>query len=274
MSGFWSKFTKQSPCPACGHSDWLCRVGDRKYICMRVESSHAAKDGGWYHDFGNSKPRYIPPSRPAPPPLKNASELMHGWQLMMKLEDYERLAKSLGVCPSSIMALDAAWAKEHAAWMFPMRDGEGEVIGIQVRGETKKSITGSRLGLFIPNLDPQPVAFLPEGASDTAALLTLGLYAIGRPSCNTGADHLKVALRRLGVRKVVVVADNDEPKENGQRPGIAGALKLQQDLKMNSVVWMPSGRIKDVRQLVHRIGVQSARQMIDDDVSKKIWTMP
>jgi len=261
MSKLWPRVSKEVPCKICGGTDWLCRFGERAQICMRVESAKPAKDGGFYHFYDEAKPKptYIPRSRPAPPPLRNAEDMMRAWLLKMKLENYEALAQSLGVCPSSVMALDAAWAAEYSAWSFPMRDGDGNVIGIQLRGETKKAVTGSRLGLFLPNIDPQKICMVCEGASDCAALLTLGFYAIGRPSCCTGADHLKVALRRLGVRQIVIVADNDEPKESGQRPGIDGALKLQKDLRMKSVIWMPSGRCKDVRQMVQKVGIESAR---------------
>jgi len=269
MSKVWPKFTKENPCPACGHHDWLCRAGERKFICCRVESAHASQDGGWYHDYTKSIPKpYLPARKSAPAVVKNWQEENEHY---VRSPDAE-FAQIIGVSELSLEWLECGYSYDHSAYTFPMRCGDNKIIGIQLRGEEKKCITGSRLGLFIPQIDPQEVCFLPEGASDTAALLTMGYYAIGRPSCNTGTEFIKTALKRLGVHRAVIVADNDEIKSTGTRPGFEGAKKLKRELGLMSVLISPPSPIKDVRQLLQRVGLGTAKKIIDDLVSQKVWT--
>jgi hypothetical protein len=159
-----------------------------------------------------------------------------------------------------------------------MRDGDNKIIGIHLRADdgSKKAVTGSRNGLFIPQIKPEKVAYLPEGASNTAALLTMGFYAIGRPSCNSGGEMLKVALKRLGVTRIVIVADNDclktAPDGRTFRPGQDGAKKLKKELGLMSVIFTPPNPLKDVRDLLKNLGIESARNYITNSVSQKIWT--
>ena len=268
----WPNFTKQNPCPACGHGgDWCCRGGTSGFVCMRVQSPRMMKDGGWFHFYDDKKPKpaYIPPPRKAAPPLKNADKILDN--LYNDPLAVSSLASSLGVAESALHSLGFKWSPEHKAFACPMRNGENEIIGIHLRStEGKKAITGSRLGLFIPQgIEPQKVAMICEGASDCAALLTMGYFAIGRPSCSFGAAMIKVALKRLGVHRCVVVADNDGAKTNGKRPGLEGAVKLKKELGMMSVIWMPPSPIKDVREFVKKGGT---RGMIENDIAHKIWT--
>jgi phage/plasmid primase-like uncharacterized protein len=159
-----------------------------------------------------------------------------------------------------------------------MRDGDNKIIGIHLRCDdgSKKAITGSRNGLFIPQVEPQKVAYVCEGASNTAALLTMGFYAIGRPSCNSGGEMLKVALKRLGVSRIVVCADNDTiktaPDGRTFRPGQDGAKKLKKELGLMSVIFTTPNPLKDVRQMLQKLGVESARDYITQSVAMKIWT--
>lgn len=275
MSTLWPKFSRDSPCPACGGFDWTCRAGSRKFLCQRVQSEHAAADGGWYHEYGGTQ--FMPhlPSRTAPKRINT--------EIVLRNFNYDAigsLAKQLGVSVESLNALNAAWSPKEQAWVFPMKNGAGDVVGFRTRypdGE-KRAITGSQGGLFIPNADAdiQDTAFLPEGPTDTAALLTMGFYAIGRPSCNSGTEFLKIALNRLQIKRVVVVADNDEEKTrtNGTkwRPGLDGARKLKKDLGMMSVLWMPPNPIKDCRHLLNTAGIDAAKYIINDSVGSKTWT--
>ena len=240
---------------------------------MRVQSNHAAKDGGWYHDYGDKKPAYIPPKRTVP---KVNLDFEKYWNNLIIRNPWsgDLMAEDLGVSYNSLVNLGMVKDEIEKAWAIPMRDGENKIIGIHLRCDdgSKKAVLGSRNGLFIPQVEPQKFAYLPEGMSNTAALLTMGYYAIGRPSCNSGAEMLKVALKRLQISRIVIVADNDEVKANGQRPGQDGAKKLKKDLGLMSVVFTPPSPLKDVRELLQKLGIESARNYINSSIQNKVWT--
>lgn len=95
---------------------------------------------------------------------------------------------------------------------------------------------------------PDPV-YVPEGASDTAAALSRGWAAVGRPSNVAAAPHLAALLRG---RRVIVVGENDR-KPNGKWPGRDGArttaAKLAHEWGLASVEWMlPPDDFKDLRE--------------------------
>ena len=87
---------------------------------------------------------------------------------------------------------------------------------------------------------------------------------------------LKVALKRLGVSRIVVVADNDTlktaPDGRTFRPGQDGAKKLKKELGLLSVIFTPPNPLKDVRDLLKSLGVESARNYILSNVYQKVWT--
>lgn len=132
-------------------------------------------------------------------------------------------SKSLGVDVTSLKQLGARWCAEKTAWAFPMHDERRRVVGIRFRTEdgNKFAASGSRSGAFIPSgLDSDSTLFVCEGPTDTAAALSIGLQAVGRPSC-TGASDIIAAMLQAGKRrKVVIVADNDNP-------GWVGAKQLR-----------------------------------------------
>jgi len=127
-----------------------------------------------------------------------------------------------------------------------MKNGDGRVIGLHLRTMSgrKFSVTGSRLGIFLPNgIEAGGRLYLPEGMSDTAALLSLGLQAGGRPSCNAGNEYVIDLARRHSTREAIVVADRDGP-------GLRGATALADSLKCIVPVvkvLVPPKPFKDVR---------------------------
>ncbi len=159
----------------------------------------------------------------------------------------------LGVSESSLARLECGWSAAEDAYTFPMRNGFGEIIGMSLRGRngTKWAIPGSRLGLFIPyNLGHSGPIFLPEGASDTAALLDLGFDAIGRPQALIRNEERLQWIRDLLAtplcrnRPVVIVADNDKGA------GWAGAKQLARDLRIccrSIKILPPPPWCKDIR---------------------------
>ena len=106
-----------------------------------------------------------------------------------------------------------------------MRDDAGRVIGVRLRcpeSGRKWAVRGSRAGLiYSADLLDRDVRrlWVVEGPSDTAAMLSIGLDAVGVPSAGCGGDLLSDLCRRLVVDGCVIVADADGP-------GRAGAERL------------------------------------------------
>lgn len=275
MSGIWQHASKQNPCPICGKPDW-CTFGQKAMLCQRVQSEHPHVKGGWYH-FYDSASSYRPPElkpKEAPRPLENAADWIKKWRMNTSRPMFYAHAESLGVLAESLIAIGACWAQEHRAWAFPMYDGAGNIVGIRLRSTNgfKWAVPGSRQGVFVPNpsVHPRPVAFLPEGPTDTAAALSIGLYAIGRPTCNFDSSVVRDTLRRIGIYTAVIVEDNDKPiAGTGKRPGSEGARKLKSELGISSVIWKPSNPHKDLRAFVSAGGTA---EMIMSQVNQKVWS--
>jgi hypothetical protein len=270
----FTRVTKENPCPICARDNW-CEHGQRAAHCMRVESIHLAKDGGFYHFYG--KTAYRPIVREIQPvlaPSVNVQKLWKNWYRHTSTEQYEECGRVLGVSAAALADLGAAWTQEYRAWAFPMFDGAQNIIGLRLRNNEgfKWTVRGSKNGIFTAPLNTEDnIAFIPEGPTDCAALLTLGLSPIGRPNNLSCFEMIKKQCALLGVRKVVIVSDNDELKTFGPteaRPGLQGALQLQKQIGLPSVIWMPPSPIKDARQFVREGGTQ---QMILDDLKSKVW---
>jgi phage/plasmid primase-like uncharacterized protein len=149
---------------------------------------------------------------------------------------------------------------------FPMYDGTGEICGIRTRNRdgTKRAVTGSRAGVFLPAYhDPEAKPVICEGPTDAAAALALGFYPIGRPSCSGCERHVVYTCRRLGIKKVTLCADDDGP-------GIAGAKKLGdvlQAAKISVCMVTPCGH-KDLRDWFK---AGATRAMVDAQWSQAKW---
>jgi len=269
MSNLWPKFSKERPCPACGRWDWTCRAGDRAFVCMRVASERTAKDGGFYHFYDSAKLTLPPPRLKLPSAPSVDPRSVKGAEINLDV-----LAGELGVTVMALQALGVIWSNQYHAWLFPMKNGKGELVGWNRRfpnGE-KKIVAGMKGGLYIPQSEPQEIVFICEGGSDTAALYDMGLFGIGRFNVLSGAADLKQFLSTNRIFRAVIIADNDTLKKyNGGkgRPGIEGALRLKKDLGVNSVIWMPPSPCKDVREFKNRGGTAA---MIYNEIKNKIWS--
>jgi 5S rRNA maturation endonuclease (ribonuclease M5) len=155
------------------------------------------------------------------------------------------LAGILGVSVASLVRLGPpAWSSHYQAWGWPMHDDRRRVIGIRLRNEKSKwAVGGSSSGCFIPSgIDSRSALLICEGPTDTAAAITLGYQAIGRPSCSGGTEIICDMLQAGRRRDVVIVADNDGP-------GQAGAKALQDrivGLCASVRAWTPPA--KDLRE--------------------------
>lgn len=253
----WRRVTRAAKCPVCGRDSW-CAVGFRYVNCMRVQSAKPCDNGGWLHPLGTEQKPLPPREEP-----KRAIDLLPIYERWLKrTEDrhIEQLSRLLGVEELPLRALQVAWAEEHDAWAFPMVDANQKVTGVRLRNERgeKWAVRGGKNGLFVPcsSMPPGRRCYICEGPTDTAALLSIGLYAVGRPSCNEGAAILAELLPRIGAREAVIVADHDRDKNapdgRSYNPGVDGALGLSQRLPVRNCIWLPP--TKDARDFVKHGG--------------------
>lgn len=255
----WKRVNSQNPCPICGKTNWCLIAADGSAaICPRTEEGSVRDlgDAGYLHRIGPSgdfKPREI--RLPGPRKRHNGFHRQAmNYQQTITPEQEQELSSLLGVSVASLRRLGMGWSPELELWTFPMRDGAGNIVGVHLRKANgfKLSLLGGTNGLFMPTglVAPRGL-FVCEGASDTAALLDLGVPVVGRPSCNSGNAYLADLVQRWEPRIVAIVPDNDEVKSNGARPGIDGARNLARDLALHvpklKIVRLPN-EFKDARQ--------------------------
>lgn len=258
----------QAQCPACFElgsdktGNHLRIWPDGRYGCSVFIQDRAHRKRIW-ELVGGAEPiaRVYTPARIDKPSL-NCTALVREWALFTNLAMVTVLAESLGVAPLALVSLGVVWTG--TAWATPMKDEYKNVVGIQLRHTNgfKQTMTGSRVGFFIPETQGDRRAFICEGASDTAAGLSMGLWACGRYNCSQGGDRLGVGLRGMGFQEAVIVADADEP-------GIRGAEKLGAELRMRSCVYVPP--CKDLREGL-ALGV--TKEMIDSTIKSLRWKNP
>lgn len=253
----------------CQHDNW-CLIGEKYVLCMRAESQRPKelKDGtlGWLHPIGEPERRPLPLPKPAPNPAPrevNVPALLKSWAQFTVEDELVALAKSLSLSLMSLDWMNCVRSPQAGVFAFPMCDGDGTAIGIRLRAESGKkwAYPGSRNGLFVPTCGPQPQCFVCEGPTDTAAMLTLGFYAIGRPSCSAGAQQLVDTVKRLHIKRVVIVSDCDAP-------GMRGAKDLQERLPVRSCIMLPPA--KDIRKFVANGGTAPA---VMAQVNQLVWSV-
>lgn len=264
----WRRVTRAAPCPVCGRPDWCGVAADRSAaICMRISEGAIREIDqghgiGYLHELdGHREPARDIRTRPQPAPIAawdvDFESALERWRRSTPPEAIAELAGELGVDRQSLARLDVAYCPERRAWAFPMHDDRRQVIGVRLRSidtGNKFAINGSHNGAFIPRgLDSRSALLICEGPTDTAAALSLGFQAVGRPSCS-GATEIICELLHSGRRRdVVIVADADGPGLFGARRladrvvGLCRSLKLvssapHKDLRS----WLQKGLADDV----------------------------
>ena len=246
----WHRVSREKPCPVCRKPDW-CTVADDVVCCMRVESDLRMGNGGWRHRIGGNPYRDAPRSPSSPPPKKvylSPRAVGSAWARFCSTtsdEAISRLASLLGATSASLVAMGACWAWPHDAWGFPMFDGTEQFVGLRLRSEDgdKWSLRGGQQGIFIPSMDVPEHVVVCEGPTDAAAAVSVGFYAIGRPSCTGGVREIKEFCQRHKVKRLTIVADNDGP-------GRAGAERFRADVGLVSrLSVLPT---KDLREWIGR----------------------
>ena len=174
------------------------------------------------------------------------------WRRNMRPKYLQRAAELLGLPVDPLERLGVGWAPEHRATSWPMRNDTGDVIGVRLRcpkTAEKWAVKGSRAGLFyaldLLTVEQPNRLIVCEGPTDTAAMLAVGLHAVGVPSAGGGIDLLMAMCRRIRPEYLQVMADADGP-------GAAGAERVADALVVVSPVCIvtPLGGCKDSRAWV------------------------
>ena len=237
----WLRVSPRRLCAICQKGDWCSYTEDgSEACCMRVaDGAYRNADldhgQGHYHRLSGDRRAEavdystVPRSESAPRFDLDFAAVLGRWSASTAPWDVDELAISLGCAFISLTRLGVVYSARHMAWAFPMYDARRRIIGIRLRSTQavndkyrKFSLTGSRPGLFMPmGIDSRSTLLICEGPTDTAAAITLGFTAIGRPSC-TGGVSIMCEMLSVGRRRdVVIVADNDARGE-----GIFGANRL------------------------------------------------
>ncbi len=276
MSSF-ERVSKQNPCTVCGKDSW-CMIGEDDAMCMRVSSDKpfTMKNGdiGYFHPLGTKRVFTRERKQESPRPVIDWKAMMGRWEKENEhpnTPSVDGLARNLKVEGESINKMGVVWCHDHGAWAFPMRDGRVAVCGIRMRSTAgaKWSFYGSYQGVFMGRVPIQRRAFIPEGPTDSAALISMGLFPIGRPSCSGGATIIKENIYRLGIIEVVIIADNDDDQKTREgkkfNPGFDSARNMAGSLGVrNCVITLPT---KDVREFYAQGGSYEDIQCLVEGVS-------
>ena len=251
-SDAWNRVSRQHPCPICEKTD-NCTVSDDggAVWCGRVsEGAQGENQGGQFlHILREERERdWTPPAvsrRKIPEPIaRDFGRLAdEGFSHPDAAGKRTELAGQLGVEPTSLERLRVGWdtpKRSQSCWTIPERDATGKVIGVATRLDIgqKKFVAGGKRGLTYPSdwKNGDGPILLVEGGSDTAALLSLGLSPVGRPS-NTGGVELLAALLRdvPDEREVIVVGENDRKVHDELKP--AARERHKSDCEWCSACW-------------------------------------
>jgi len=207
------RVTKSRPCPVCHKGDWCLTASDGSAsICPRVPSARLVGEAGYLHRHTDAAPTYLPTQPPRRVTI-DATGICRQYQDAMTPGDYVTLGDSLGVTASSLQGLGVGRASQYleGTYSFPMRDASDNIIGVRLRSKDghKWAVYGSRSGLFYGSMEPGCDVFVCEGPTDAAALMDMGLCAIGKPSCNSGNDLLIEMVKKIHPGMVVIVSDVD-----------------------------------------------------------------
>ena len=272
MNPNWHNVSKKEPCPICHKTDW-CSISNNGEVCVchRVESPHPTKSGyGWIHRLKEkssvgSSVSWLVRSRwttNKPTNQETNNQQPPTYFAALPTGDIQtricaRLERELGLPRAMLEMHDVRWDSHANAAAFPMRNADGEVTGIRYRQLAtgrKWALKGSKDGLFyIPEYIPiTDEIVVCEGPTDMLAAASVGLNAVGRSSCMTGAALLREFVRSHRVRRVTIIGDNDKPHDRPDgswwRPGLDGAGRLARDLRVSARIVLPPPHIKDTRE--------------------------
>jgi hypothetical protein len=277
-----SPVTRSAPCCICGKPSWCSRSEEHDmHSCMRSTDAPGGyryiketRVGGHLFAGPASEPprrraeRDLPPLAPPPPSPAPPRPSFIDWEkVQRRLYDSvtmpirEAIEEQVRIPHGFLAALGMGWSAPHHAYSWPMRDERMQVTGIHLRTPDAKkfAIKGSKQGIYAVGRPRTDMVLLCEGVTDTAAMLSLGYEAIGRPSCR-GAEDICAAL--CAGRHAVVVADADGPGRAG-----AQILAMRCKAACRSVRIIEPIAVKDARAWVLANG---SRAMVDTVIRNAI----
>lgn len=263
----WVRCRRGFPCPICGREDWcMIHADGTAAACCRVQDGAARRrdgsiielggdDGGmgWVHRLvdrrGDLKPIRVPRTpKPKPEVEIDWDRLVAEYERGLDADRLREIAGELELDEEAVDISGVGWSGLY--WTWPMYDPDGSVCGIRTRSRDggKRAVKGSRNGIFMPRLGQWgDILAITEGASDMAAAIQLGMYAVGRHSALGGRDAIERMLSRINWKgAVVILSDRDGPGWNGAQL-LADHLADMHDVRL---VVVPRG--KDVRRWVSR----------------------
>lgn len=254
----YARVTPSRKCPICGDHHWCvigpgyvycCRVADGsdKYVESFSAHRHRSGDGPGVRKARIETPRKEPDINP--------TKLQAWYQQSLTHDKLVRLCGQLKLPEWSLQAMEVGWSPEHKKYSFPMADWCVRKTGFRLRSlrANKTSVYGSTSGLFIPlTYERSKRLWLCEGPTDTAALVSIGLNVIGRPSAKDGHDHI---VRFVEPKcEVVILCDNPEGEDGDGGVGLEGAERTAQSLRLRKhpvTIIHPPDEIKDARAWVN-----------------------
>jgi hypothetical protein len=262
--------TPEDPCPICG-GDHKCSVGDDDNFVLCGRRSGEVEGFNCYGPASGDPQFYIyrrrriggePGKVVGPTDRELGSEPSPDWGRVAAAYEGDlapreelELASALGLPVEGLLRLGVGYIPKEECWTFPERDAAGRVVGInrRYRDGRKRMMKGGSRGLcYADDWDRADGPILvPEGPSDCATLIALGLPAVGRPSNTGGVDLLVALLQDVPVdRPIVIVGENDQ-RTDGRWPGHEGAMAiaggLARRLNRTILVALPTAGTKDVR---------------------------
>lgn len=261
----WKRVSHKYPCPVCGKKDWCCITDDESLtLCMRLESSTPSrgKAGGWLHKTGepSGHKRFLRHSEHRHIPEVSVGKLLREWRADTSSAALGQFADEIGVKASTLESLGTVWCDGRSCWAFPMKDIHGKPVGIRLRSsQAKASVGGSKSGLFFSDaLYNYETAWLTEGPTDTAALMSIGAkMVVGRSSLTSCWDDLKAMLAKRKVKRAILVVDDettierleDEERRGPAAPGRVESRRLAKELGLPCKFLLVPG-CKDIREYV------------------------
>jgi hypothetical protein len=255
----WIRVTRARPCVVCGKPDWCGYTSEPDEVnrCMRVSGEvqglRLIKSDGescCYVPIDAERGVWQPNRRQARPivkkPVVNWDSACNKFSAAFTYSMRNAFSDSLGVSTMAMAIIDVGWCEPQSAYTMPMRDHRGRVVGIRLRRKDGRqfAIRGSINGVFcsselVNKKDSGPVVIC-EGPTDTMAMIDMGLWAMGRPSCSSGTETTK----KLCVgQAVIIIADADEPGRRG-----ADRLAGELDELCTSVKVIEPPGCKDARE--------------------------
>lgn len=185
-------------------------------------------------------------------------------------QELRRLSRELGVSPASLRSLNVGRSVLYGrpVYTFPEFNAQGEVLGIATRDldGSKSFLADGKRGLYLPSMwnTGSDDLLICEGATDTAAGLTMGLNFIGRSSARGGVQLLAELLARFPRDRVITILGENDEKEDGRCPGKEGAERVARELerllRRPITVSMPPPGVKDVRAFLRHEAERASLQ--------------